>query len=131
MQLGYVILYVPDVPAAMAFHEAAFGLKIRFADDGGDYGEMETGATTLAFVSEELAASHGFAFQRQTPGKSPAAFEIALVTEAVRPAFDRAIEKGARALSEPKLMPWGQWVSYVADNNGYTVEICSPVGSAH
>jgi len=29
MRLGYVILYVPDVPASLAFYERAFGLKRR------------------------------------------------------------------------------------------------------
>jgi catechol 2,3-dioxygenase-like lactoylglutathione lyase family enzyme len=29
MQLGYTILYVPDVPATLKFYEAAFGLPTR------------------------------------------------------------------------------------------------------
>ncbi|MEX3009168.1 VOC family protein [Hoeflea sp. TYP-13] len=129
MQLGYVILYVPDVAQAMAFYEDAFGLSVRFVDDSGTYGEMATGATKLAFASEELAASHGFDFEPQSPGRRPAAFEIAFVTQDVQAGFAKAIGNGARALTEPKLMSWGQWVSYVADLNGYTVEICSPTGA--
>ena len=49
MQLGYVILYVPDVTAAVSFYEAAFGLSPRFIHESGQYAEMETGATALAF----------------------------------------------------------------------------------
>jgi catechol 2,3-dioxygenase-like lactoylglutathione lyase family enzyme len=41
MQLGYTILYVPDVPATLKFYEAAFGLTTRFLHEGGDYGELE------------------------------------------------------------------------------------------
>lgn len=43
--LGYVILYVRDVPASLAFYENAFGLTRRFFhdDEGKAYGELETG----------------------------------------------------------------------------------------
>ena len=30
MRLGYIIVYVPDVPAALDFYERAFGLERRF-----------------------------------------------------------------------------------------------------
>ncbi|MCR9134744.1 MAG: VOC family protein [Alphaproteobacteria bacterium] len=127
MKLGYVILYVADVAQSMAFYEAAFGLQAAFVHESGTYGEMATGSTTLAFAAESLAASHGFAFRRQSADKKPAAFEIALVAEDVRAAYRKALDHGARSLAEPKEMPWGQWVSYVADLNGHTVEICSEI----
>ncbi len=127
MKFGYVILYVPDVKRSMAFYEAAFGLEQGFIHDSGTYGEMATGNTKLAFAAESLAESHGFAIRRQTPDEKPAAFEIALVADDVAAAYRLALEKGARALAEPKEMPWGQWVSYVADLNGFTVEICSEI----
>ncbi len=56
---GDTILYVPDVPAAMAFYEQAFGLEKLFLHDAGDYGEMNTGATKLAFSSLELMTQLG------------------------------------------------------------------------
>lgn len=127
MKLGYVILYVPDVEQSKAFYQAAFGLEPGFVHESGTYGEMATGSTKLAFAGEVLAASHGFAYRRQTAGKKPAAFEIALVADDVVSAYRRALENGALSLAEPKEMPWGQWVSYVADLNGHTVEICSEI----
>jgi lactoylglutathione lyase len=53
VSLGYVILFVKDVAASLAFYEKAFGLTKRFFhdDNGKAYGELETGATRLAFVS--------------------------------------------------------------------------------
>jgi len=48
MKLGYTIIYVPDVPATVAFNEAAFGLTTKFIHDSNLYGEMNTGETTLA-----------------------------------------------------------------------------------
>ena len=60
ISLGYVILYVKDVSASLAFYEVAFGLSRRFfhEDNGKAYGELETGATRLAFASLELASDH-------------------------------------------------------------------------
>jgi len=127
MKLGYVILYVPDVARSMTFYEMAFGLEAAFVHESGTYGEMATGSTKLAFASEELAASHGFAFRQQRPDQEAGAFEIALVADDVGAAHSRALEHGARSLADPKEMPWGQWVSYVADLNGHTVEICSAI----
>jgi hypothetical protein len=55
--LGYVILFVNDVAASLAFYEQAFGLACRFFNDdnGKAYGELETGAACLAFASRDLA----------------------------------------------------------------------------
>ena len=57
VSLGYVILFVEDVPASLTFYEQAFGLTRRFynGDNGKQYGELETGAACLAFANLELA----------------------------------------------------------------------------
>jgi catechol 2,3-dioxygenase-like lactoylglutathione lyase family enzyme len=54
MKFGYTIIYVPDVTASLVFFETAFGFPRRFLHESGDYGELETGETTLAFASHEL-----------------------------------------------------------------------------
>ena len=59
MQLGYTILYVSDAPAALKFYEAAFGLTTRFLHESGDYGELETGSTALAFSAHRLYKTAG------------------------------------------------------------------------
>jgi uncharacterized glyoxalase superfamily protein PhnB len=128
MKLGYIILYVPTVSDAVAFYESAFGLECGFKHEGGDYAEMVTGETKLAFASEELADSHGFAYRKTTSLDDAPSVELALVTGDVQAAFDKAIQAGAMSAKEPTKQPWGQTVSYVRDNNGYLVEICSPVG---
>ena len=63
MRLAYTILYVPDVAGSLAFYEHAFGLKRRFLHENGTYGELETGATALAFAAEEII-SHAYAKNR-------------------------------------------------------------------
>ena len=126
MRLGYVIIYVKDVIATVAFYEKAFDLKKRFVHESGGYAEMETGQTALAFVSEEMIkASHSFRPNRIA--EESAGIEISLVTDNVQQQFDKAVKVGAIPVLKPAKKPWGQVVSYVKDNNGCLVEICSPI----
>ncbi len=127
MRLGYVIHYVPDVAATVAFHEAAFGLGRRFLHESGTYAEMETGATALAFASEVLPEDGGVAFRRTRPDAEPPGVEIGLVTPGVEAAYERALGAGAAAVAPPKAKPWGQVVAYVRDVNGALVELCTPL----
>jgi lactoylglutathione lyase len=127
MRFGYAISYVPDVEATIAFWEQAFGLKRRMVVEGGEYGELETGTTRLAFAAEYMAGRHGFAIRPNRPREDPAGFEVALVTEDVQGAFDRAVAAGAMPASMPSQKPWGQTVAYVRDLNGVLVELCSPL----
>ena len=128
--LGYVILYVNDVAASLAFYEKAFGLARRFFhdDNGKAYGELETGATRFAFASVALATEH----LKQpvvvaAPDRAPLGVEIALTTPDVPALFQQALEAGATAVSEPATKPWGQTVAYVRDNSGFLVELCTPM----
>jgi len=127
MRLGYIIVYVPDVVEAVTFYEHAFGLVRRFVHDSGQYGEMETGATALAFAAEEFVSSSGHGFRRNRPEDTAAGAEVALVAVNVAESFRRAVAAGASPVVEPVQKPWGQTVSYVRDRNGFLVEICSEV----
>jgi lactoylglutathione lyase len=128
MKFGYVIVYVPEVLAAVEFYERAFGLKRRFVHESQQYAEMETGTTALAFVDETFAQLSVPLFARNRPAGVPAGIEVALTTENVQAAYDAALLAGATAQLAPKQKPWGQTVSYVRDLNGCLVEICSPMG---
>lgn len=128
--LGYVILYVDDVAASLAFYEKAFGLSRRFFNDdnGKAYGELETGAARLAFASLALAREHlKQDVVSASPDGAPLGFEVALVTPDVPALFKRAVEAGATVVSEPATKPWGQVVAYVRDRSGNLVELCSPL----
>lgn len=127
MQLGYTILYVPDVTAAVEFYERAFSLKRRFIHESGEYAEMETGSTALAFASERLAEANGIAIRPNTLRDVAAGIEICLVTDAPEAAYEHAVASGAVPVKPVERKPWGQDVSYVRDLNGCLVEICSPV----
>jgi lactoylglutathione lyase len=126
MRFGYAIAYVQEVERSVSFYERAFGLKRRFVDESGQYAEMETGETTLAFASNELGHSNlPGGFRENDPTEPPAGVEIAFVAEDVGAAFRSALEAGATKAAEPKTKPWGQTVAYVRDPDGVLVEIGS------
>lgn len=129
MKLGYTILYVPDVAASLAFHEQAFGLKRRFLHESGTYGELDTGATKLAFAAHELGdGNFPGGHVRADVSLQPLGMEVGLVTDDVPAAHRQALACGARELSPPATRPWGQVVSYVRAPDGCLIELCTPVG---
>ena len=128
MKFAYTILYVQDVAQVISFYEAAFGFVRGFVHECGDYGELQTGSTTISFASLGLAETN--IEGGVTPSEiqhRPAAFEVAFSTDDVVAAFDRAVAAGALPATPPTLKPWGQTVSYVCDLYGNLVEICTPI----
>lgn len=129
MTFAYTIIYVPDVANSLAFFEQAFGLSRRFLHESGDYGELDTGATVLAFASLELGhANLPGGYVAASESKQPLGVEIALVTDDVEGAHARATQAGATTLKTPEVKPWGQTVAYVRCPDGTLVELCSPMG---
>jgi lactoylglutathione lyase len=128
MQFGYTIVYVSDVAASLDFFEKAFGLKQRFLHESGGYGELETGATALAFAQHEVARSNlGRDYVAAGASGSPLGMEIGLTTGDVPAAYERAVKAGAEGLSAPVEKPWGQTVAYVRCPDGTLVELCTPM----
>lgn len=123
----YTILYVANVADTLAFFEKAFGFKRTMLHESGDYGQLDTGNTTLSFSSLELMANIG-----KNPAKvdsSRPTFELAFQTEDVAGALAKAIAAGATLVQDIEEMPWGQTTAYVSDNNGFLIELCSPIAS--
>ena len=128
MKLGYTILYVDSVPQTIAFYERAFGLTRGVVTDTQDYGELQTGDTKLAFAANSFVKDLlALPFEVASPAKAAAPMEVGLVTETVELDYERAIAAGAVVVKRPERKPWGQLVGYVRDNNGFLVEICSPI----
>ena len=125
IKFRYTILYVENVEASLGFYGRAFGLEAGFLHESKDYGELATGDTKLAFSARTLMESLG-----KAPAKADSdapQFEVALETDDVEAAFARAVAAGAVPKRAPEHMPWGQVISYVADPDGYLIEICSTV----
>lgn len=130
MRFGYTIIYVPDVDASLAFFETAFGLSRRFVHESGDYGELATGDTVLAFASLELGESNfpdGYVPMHTMP--TPAGVELAFIADSVPAAHRTALAAGATEVRPPETKPWGQVVSYVRCPDGVLVELCTAVAA--
>ena len=93
--------------------------------EGGDYGELVTGDTRLAFSSTALMRQLGKNLEK--PRVEAPVFEIVFETGDVSAALARTVEAGAVLVQDVRDEPWGQTTSYVSDPNGYLIEICSPV----
>lgn len=128
MKFGYTIVYVPDVEAAVAFYERAFGSTRQFIAPDATYAQLETGDTALGFAANELARSNlPLDFQPNRPDAPPAGIELAFTTDDVAGAYAHAVAQGAAPVAEARTKPWGQTVAYVRDLNGVLVEIASPM----
>ena len=51
-----------------------------------------------------------------------------LVVKANEADVEKAIQFGAKLEEPMKSKPWGQKVAYIRDNNGFLLEICTPMG---
>ena len=124
MKMGYVTLYVEDIPAAIAFYGKIFGLTLRFKHESGEYAEMETGNTVLAFAHHDLASSlvpEGY--QQANISSTPLGMQVGFEVEDVNGLYDRAVEAGAKPVAEPEDKPWGFKSAMVLDPNGHLVEL--------
>ncbi len=127
---GYSIFYVADVEATITFYENGFGMSRKFVTPENDYGELATGETTLAFVSNELAGQNLDAaggFTTLEAGAPPMPASVTLLTDDVGAMVAQAEKAGGRSYTEPVLKPWGQTVAYLRDPNGILIEVATPV----
>ncbi len=128
MKYGYTIIYVKNVKETIEFYKKAFGFQQKFVTPENDYGELISGETTIAFASIELGSSNfKNGFIKMDRDKKPFGVEMAFVTENIEADFKKAIEMGATEFEALTEKPWGQKVGYLRDNNGFLIEICTPI----
>ncbi|SNR65944.1 VOC family protein [Flavobacterium sp. ov086] len=128
VKFGYTILYVEDVEKSIVFYENAFGFLRKFIAPGNDYGELNTGETTISFASKSLAKQNlKDGFLESKIEDKPFAIEIGFITDNVEELVQKSISFGAILVTEPKQKPWGQIVAYIRDLDGFLIEICTEV----
>ena len=127
MKFKYTILYVLNVEETLKFYTQAFGFAQSMIHESGDYGELNTGSTTLSFSSLDLMTNIG-----KNPGQASSSnpvFEIAFETTDVPLALEKAMNAGATLIQKTQEMPWGQTTAYVSDKNGFLIELCTPISA--
>ena len=130
MHLSTTVLYVDDghVPEVLAFYERAFGFTRRFYDPAYQYGELVTGAATLAIAAHGTGALlMPGGYVTPPPGTTVTNTEVAFTTDDVPRAYERAIAAGAAAITAPYVVPWGQTVAYVRSREGTIIGLCTPL----
>jgi lactoylglutathione lyase len=128
MKFGYTIVYVSSVADALTFYKDAFGFETRFLDESGQYGELNTGETVLAFASHAMGEMNlDGHYQKSDLNAMPLGVELAFVTNDVASSYTKAVAAGAVPIKEPTTKPWGQVVAYVRSKEGSLIELCSPV----
>lgn len=129
MKYGYTIIYVESVEKTLRFYNEAFGFETRFLHEAGDYGELKTGDTVLAFASHALAeASLACRYLKSGTHDAPLGIALTFVTDDVFLAYEKAVAAGAGIISAPIEKPWGQVVAVVLGKEGELIEIGSPMG---
>lgn len=95
VEFGYTILYAKDAKGTVEFYERAFSLKRAFIHEIGEYAEMNTGGTRLAFTSIALARKNGVQFSPVAKENVPPGFEVVLVSDDVDALYEKARAAGA------------------------------------
>jgi len=130
MKFAYTILYVDNVTATIEFYENAFGFQRKFITPEKDYGELISGETTISFASIELGKSNlKKGFDKITLAEKPSGIELAFTSENIEKEYQQAVNAGAIVYETITEKPWGQKVGYLRDNNGFLIEICTPISS--
>ena len=129
VKFATTILYVDDVQGTLERFRDAFELEIAYLDEGGIYGELASGETTLAFAEREFGRSH---FEddetRALFDGLPRRFELGLTSEDVEAAHRRACGCGMIPVRGPIEQPWGEVVAWVRDPEGILIELSTPRG---
>ncbi|HMC84503.1 MAG TPA: VOC family protein [Chitinophagaceae bacterium] len=129
IKFAYTIFYVKDVENSISFYEKVFGFKRKFIAPENEYGELDTGSTTLSFAAIKLAKTNlSKGFMQSNKSEKPFGIEIGFTTDDVEGFFKSAIKHGASEEEKAKTKPWGQVVAYIRDPDGFLIEICTPMG---
>jgi lactoylglutathione lyase len=122
-RLGYVILYVSDLPVSVAFYRDVVGLAHKFTDAG--YAEFATGQTRFALYERRRAA--WLTGEHPVPGP---AGEVVFIIDDVDSQALRLTGLGIEILSGPADRPWGHRTLHIADPDGFVIEFAEPIPRA-
>lgn len=128
MKYRYTIVYVSSVVETLEFYRDAFDFEIKFIHESEKYGELDTGATVLAFADHELGDLNlNGNYLKGDLNNKPLGIELAFTTENIEADFAKATAHGAIAIKTPELKPWGQTVAHVRAIDGSIIELCTPL----
>lgn len=116
----YVILIVENIETTLKFYTEILGIEL--AHHAGDYVQMDTGSTKLAFYTRS-AMSETIGKELVKPYENMKAFEIGFKVENVDETYEQLLIKGVIGIVAPTTKEWGQRTAYVADPDGNLIEL--------
>lgn len=116
----YIVLIVGDLDRALDFYTGVLGLPL--GHRSGDYAQLQTGATRLAFYTRSAMANN-LAMSLKAPAANAPGFEIGFKVADVDAAFAELVARGAPPVAPPTDRFWGQRTAYVHDPDGHLVEL--------
>ncbi|MDP9342029.1 MAG: VOC family protein [Actinomycetota bacterium] len=119
--LGYVILYVCDLEASVAFYRDVVGLPFNLRDAG--YAEFVTGETRFGLLERTRASD----LIRREPTEGGPAGEVLFLVEDVDAEAKRLRGLGVEFLSGPMDRPWGHRALHLLDPDGFVVELAQKI----
>lgn len=120
-RLDYVILYVQDLGASIAFYRDVVGLPLKFERSG--YAEFASVGTRFGlYERERLPGLIG----REAGAGGPDG-EVLFLVEDVDGWADRLRAAGVELLSGPVDRPWGHRTLHLLDPDGHVVELAQEI----
>ena len=120
-RVDYVILYVRDLEASIAFYRDIVGLPFKFRQS--TYAEFATEGTKFALFEESAVPD---LIGRPVTEGGPSG-EVAFVVNDVDAEARRLSAAGVEILSPPVDRPWGHRTLYVLDPDGHVVEFAQQI----
>jgi lactoylglutathione lyase len=119
--LDYVILYVEDLDASVAFYRTLLGLPVSTRSD--TYAEFRLSNVKLGLFDR----AHLPELIGRQPGRGGTATELLFLVEDVDAEAERLRAAGAAILSGPVDRAWGHRTVHVADPDGHVVELAQEI----
>ncbi len=124
--LDYLVLVVQDLDRSVDFWRDVIGAEHQHTS--GEYAQFRLGEVRLGlFGAAAMAATLGR--EVAVPGPGRAGFEVGFLVDDVDAAFRDLVDAGAAPVTEPGDRPWGQRTAYVADPDGYLIELVRPLAT--
>jgi lactoylglutathione lyase len=121
--LGYVVLFVDDLAAAVEFYTAKVGLPVRLRAEG--YVEFAVEGAKFALLSRARAVQMAGAQCAGTPLAGTHEGAVTILVDDVDRAHAELRGRGVPFLGVPQDRPWGQRTCLFQDPDGHLVELAT------
>lgn len=119
-RVGYVIRYVRDLEASVAFYRDVIGLDFKFSEHG--YAEFDAGEVKFGLYERgRLQELIGEEPEQGIEG------EILVPVEDVGAEVTRLRAAGVEVMTGPIDRPWGHRTLHVRDPDGYVIELAQEI----